>query len=48
MLQSVSKKIAVFEKTALRIPLAFFQNWLKLAHFEHLAISESIPVQSWI
>jgi hypothetical protein len=49
--QSVSRKyqedIAVFEKTILRqFPFVFSRNWLKLAHFEHFAISESIPVQS--
>jgi hypothetical protein len=53
MLKSVSRKyqvdIAVFEKTVLRqYPLLFSRNWRKLAHFEHLDISESIPAQSWI
>jgi hypothetical protein len=50
MLQSVSKNNSGVWKNCFKtIPLAFFpKNWLKLAHFEHLAISESIPVQSWI
>jgi hypothetical protein len=49
MLQSVSRKDSVVlingSKTK---PLAFFKNLAQLAHFEHLTISESIPVQSWI
>jgi hypothetical protein len=32
----------------LHIKKKFSRNWLKLGHFEHLAISESIPVQSGI
>jgi hypothetical protein len=39
------KTIAVFEKRLWDNTLSFL---LKLAHFEHLAISESIHVQSWI
>jgi hypothetical protein len=46
MLQLVSRKYSGVLKNRFKTkPLAFFQ---KFAHFEHLAISESIPVQSWI
>jgi hypothetical protein len=46
MLSSISRKYSdVLKNGPKGIPIAFLWNWLKLAHFEHLDISQPIQVQ---